>query len=90
MKLLQINYQLDSAVSEFMKISTPVANALANIAGLRWNIWQKNETQDEGGGIHLFEDTEALKSLIDGLVAARLKAHPAVVKVSVKEFDVPE
>ena len=90
MKLLQINYQLDSAVSEFMGKSIPVANIVATVPGLRWKIWLKNETADEGGGIYLFEDTEALKSFIEGPIIARLRSHPAVVNVSVKEFDVPE
>ena len=90
MKLLQINYQLESAVSEFMQESKPVADALADVSGLRWKIWLKNDNQNEGGGIYLFEDTEALKNFIEGPVVAKLKTHPAVTNVSVKEFDVPE
>src|SRR5690349_9671321 len=90
MKLLQINYRLDSAVSEFMRESKPVASALAGVPGLRWKIWLKNDDRGEGGGLYLFENTPALKSFIEGPIVAKLKAHPAVVEVSVKEFDVPE
>ena len=90
MKLLQINYQLDSEVSEFLRKSVPVANALASLPRLRWKIWLKNNTDNEAGGIYLFEDTEAVRSFLEGPIVAKLKAHPAVVNVSVKEFDIAE
>lgn len=90
MKLLQINYQLDSAVSDFMRESKPVADVLANVQGLRWKIWLKNDNENQGGGIYLFEDPEALKSFVQGPIVAKLRSHPAVVDVSLKEFDVPE
>ena len=89
MKLLQINYRLVSAVSEFMRESKPVASALANVSGLRWKIWLENDNENEGGGLYLFDDAAALKSFIEGPIVAKLKAHPALVEVSVKEFDVP-
>jgi hypothetical protein len=90
MKLLQINYQLNSAVSDFMRESKPVADALANVPGLRWKIWLKNDNENQGGGIYLFEDPEALQSFVQGPIVAKLRSHPAVVDVSLKEFDVPE
>ena len=90
MKLLQINYQLDSAVSGFMRESKPVADVLANVPGLRWKIWLKNDNENQGGGIYLFEDPEALKSFVEGPIVAKLRSHPAVVDVSLKEFDVDE
>jgi hypothetical protein len=90
MKLLQINYQLGSAVSDFMRESKPVADVLANVPGLRWKIWLKNDNEELGGGIYLFEDPEALKSFVEGPIVAKLRSHPAVVDVSLKEFDVDE
>jgi hypothetical protein len=90
MKLLQINYQLDSAVSDFLKESKPAADILANLPGLRWKIWLKNDDEDQGGGIYLFEDHAALKSFVDGPIVAKLRSHPSVIDVSIKEFDVHE
>jgi hypothetical protein len=90
MKLLQVNYRLNSPVSEFMRESKPVATAIASVPGLRWKIWLANDAENEGGGLYLFEDAGALKSFVEGPIIAKLKGHPAVVEVTVKEFDVPE
>src|SRR5947209_17207865 len=90
MKLLQVNYQLDSAVSDFMRESKPVADLLANVPGLRWKIWLKNDEENQGGGIYLFEDSEGLKSFAEGPIIAKLRSHPAITDVSLKEFDVPQ
>jgi hypothetical protein len=90
MKLLQINYQLDTAVSDFLRESKPAAIAIANMPGLRWKIWLQNETDNEGGGIYLFDDAESLNNFINGPIVAKLKSHPAVTNVSLKEFDIPE
>lgn len=88
-KILQINYRLNSAVSDFLRESMAVANMLANVPGLRWKIWLKNENEAEGGGLYLFENETALKSFIEGPIIGKLKSHPAVAEVSVKEFDIP-
>ena len=88
MKLLQINYKLESSVSDFMKASEPVAAAIADVPGLRWKIWLRDDTVEEGGGIYLFEDAASRQSYIDGPIIAKLKSHPAVVEVSIKEFDI--
>jgi hypothetical protein len=90
MKLLQINYQLGSAVSDFMRESKPVADVLANVPGLRWKIWLKNDDENQGGGIYLFENPEALKSFTTGPIIAKLRSHPAITDVSLKEFDIPQ
>ena len=89
MKLLQVNYQLDSAVSDFMRESKPVADLLANVPGLRWKIWLAND-ENQGGGIYLFENSEALKSFAEGPIIAKLRSHPAITDVSLKEFDIAQ
>jgi hypothetical protein len=86
-KILQINYKLSSSVSSFMKESNPVADALAELAGLRWKIWLVNEAEQEGGGIYLFDDSAALEAFLRGPIVARLKAHPAMREVQIKQFD---
>jgi len=88
MKLLQINYRLNSAVSDFMRASEPVAAAIANVPGLRWKIWLENGAVNEGGGIYLFEDAASRTNFIDGPIIAKLKSHPAVAEVAIKEFDI--
>ena len=69
--------------------SEPVAKILSNVPGLRWKIWLKNENDNEGGGIYLFEEGQAVRDFVEGPVVAKLRSHPAVADVSVKEFDIP-
>ena len=85
--ILQINYKLSSSVASFMKEANPVADALAAVAGLRWKIWLVNEAEQEGGGIYLFDDTAALAAFLEGPIVARLKAHPAMREVQIKQFN---
>ncbi|HEY8561510.1 MAG TPA: YdhR family protein [Pyrinomonadaceae bacterium] len=89
LKILQINYRLNAAVADFLREAEPVARMLAGVAGLRWKIWLKNETEAEGGGVYLFEDAAALKKFIDGPFIEKLRAHPSVAELTVKQFDVP-
>ena len=89
LKILQINYRLGTPVSAFLNESGPVANVLSTVPGLRWKIWLKNENDNEGGGLYLFEDGEAVRNFVDGPVVAKLRSHPAIADVSVKEFDIP-
>ena len=89
MKILQINYRLDSPVSHFLNESGPVARILSGVPGLRWKIWLKNERENEGGGLYLFENETAMNTFIEGPVVAKLRSHPAVAEVSVKPFDIP-
>jgi hypothetical protein len=87
LKILQINYRLNSAISDFLRESAPIAETLAAVPGLRWKIWLSNEKSREGGGIYLFETEAAMKDFIDGPIVEKLKTNPAVAEVSFKEFD---
>jgi hypothetical protein len=87
LKILQINYRLNSPVVDFLRDSAPVANALANVPGLRWKIWLANENEREGGGIYLFESEAALENFVGGPIIEKLKTHPAIAELSVKIFD---
>ena len=89
LKILQINYRLRSPLADFLRESTPVAALLANVPGLRWKIWLQNESESEGGGLYLFETEAALQGFLEGPIVGKLRAHPAVSEVSVKEFDIP-
>ena len=62
---------------------------MATGPGLRWKIWLKNESENEGGGLYLFENGEALNDFVAGRILEKLKTNPYVTEVSVKEFEVP-
>ena len=86
-RILQINYKLSNSVSSFMKESKPVADELAAMPGLRWKIWLVNEAKQEGGGIYLFDDSAAVQTFLTGPIVAKLKRHPAIREVQIKQFD---
>lgn len=88
-KILQINYRLTSSIDEFLREAEPVANVIAGIEGLRWKIWLRNENQNEGGGLYLFENENALNAFVNSPVITRLKDHPALEELTAKVFDVP-
>lgn len=88
-KLLQINYRLSTSITDFLGEAEPVANIIAKVEGLCWKIWLKNDSWNEGGGLYLFENKSALENFVNGPVLERLKAHPAIVELSSKVFDVP-
>jgi hypothetical protein len=89
-KILQIHYKLRGSVADFMRESGAVASVLAAVTGLRWKVWLMNESEHEGGGIYLFDDNVALQAFVDGPIVARLKDHPALSDLTMKQFDVPE
>ena len=86
-KILQINYRLRSSVKDFLDASAAVAHHLANVPGLVWKIWLKNDSENEGGGVYLFENEAALRNFIEGPIVEKLKNHPAIESLSVKQFD---
>ena len=88
-RILQVNYRLNSPVSGFLEKSGPVAELLATVPGLRWKIWLKNENENEGGGLYLFENGEALNDFVEGPILEKLKTNPSVSEVTVKQFEVP-
>lgn len=89
-KILQINYQIRSSVTDFLNAAEPVANLIASVDGLRWKIWLKNEGGNEGGGLYLFDDESALNNFLSGPIIEKLKSNPEITSVSAKIFDVPQ
>ena len=65
----------------------PVGGAIAQVPGLRWKIWLKNEEANEGGGLYLFDDEAALQAFLGGPIIERFRSPPALNEISVKGFD---
>ena len=87
-KLLQLNFSFDVAPAEYEAAVTPLGEAFAAVAGLRWKIWIVNAETREAGGIYLFENQETLGAFLDGPLAAQVKNHPALHDLEAKVFDV--
>jgi rhodanese-related sulfurtransferase len=88
--ILQVNVKVNIPVAELEPAWLEAAQPIADTPGLRWKVWLKNAAEGEAGGIYLFEDEAAVKAFLDGPIVAGTKSSPAVVDVSVKQFNVME
>jgi hypothetical protein len=89
-KLVQIQFKLLGSGAEYQQAVAPLAQAIADAAGLQWKIWLLNDAEHEAGGIYLFADESSARAYLDGVVLARLTAHPLIGHASVTQFDVIE
>lgn len=89
-RLLQLNFKFSVSAAEYQAAVSALAEAFAAVSGLRWKIWILNETEQEAGGIYLFDDEASVKALLESPLAAQVTNHPALSDFSVKQFDVME
>ncbi len=89
-KILQLNFKLNVTKREYEDAVSPLANDIAAVPGLQWKVWLMNETNREAGGLYLFADDTSLQNFLTGPQAAKLKTHPALSNMSVKQFDIME
>jgi Putative mono-oxygenase ydhR len=85
--LLQLNFKLSIPVEQYEHATEHAAQAIANVAGLRWKIWIVNAAEHEAGGLYCFESREAADAYLNGPIVANLKGAPFASEVSVKRFD---
>jgi hypothetical protein len=88
--ILQINIKICVPVAELESAWLQAAQPIADSPGLIWKIWLKNEADSEVGGIYLFEDVASVQAFLDSPLVAGTKSSPAVVDISVKQFNVME
>jgi len=88
MPILQINFKFDVPLEEYQHICQSVAQAIADLPGLRWKIWILNEREKEAGGIYLFASEQAIHDYLSGPIVAQVKSHPGFRELSAKQFDV--
>jgi hypothetical protein len=87
-KLLQVNFKFNVPRSDYEKAAVELAGPFSEVEGLRWKVWLMNEAGSEAGGIYLFDSESALKSYLEGPLAAKVSSHPAFSDMTVKQFDV--
>jgi rhodanese-related sulfurtransferase len=87
-KILQINFTFsDVSRTELEQAWLPAAQPIADAPGLRWKIWLMNETEQECGGIYLFDDEASVKAFLAGPTVAAAKEATFLSNASVKIFD---
>jgi Putative mono-oxygenase ydhR len=90
MPILQINFKLNVPAAEYSEICQSVAQAIADVPGLRWKVWLLNEQEREAGGIYVFDTELALNDYLAGPIVGQIKSHPGLQDLSAKKFDVME
>ncbi len=86
MKLVQINFKLSATVPK--ELQTSNAQKIANLNGLVWKIYIKNDTEHSSGGIYLFKDDASAQAYLNGPIIASLKSMPVVSDFEAKIFDI--
>jgi len=89
-RILQINFKFNVPRAEYEDAVSPLASEVANVPGLRWKVWLMNETENEAGGIYLFDNETSATAYLEGQIVAQVVEHPALSDFSVKQFDVIE
>jgi hypothetical protein len=89
-RILQINFRFDVPAAELSQAFAPLAQPIADTAGLRWKIWLMNEEEHESGGIYLFDDEASAQAYLAGPIVAGLGQHPALSQITAKTFGVAE
>ena len=89
-KLVQINIRLRCSGAEYEKAVAPLAQAIADAAGLQWKLWLLNDAEHAASGIYLFADESSARAYLSGAVLARSIGHPLIGDVSIKQFDLLE
>ena len=86
--ILQISFKLNMSGKDYAQAITPLAQAVADVAGLQWKIWLLNESTREAGGIYLFEDQHAANAFLSGPLIAQLTNAPSIADVCAAQFNV--
>ena len=86
--VLQVNFKLNVSPAEYEKTVTPMADAFAEVEGLRWKMWLLNQEDREAGGVYLFEDEPSCAAFLAGPLVAAVKSAPFLRELSIKRFDV--
>lgn len=87
-KLVQIHFGLTVSGDEYTQTVAPLAQAIADLAGLQWKIWLLNDVTDAAGGIYLFADESSARSFLSSSLLVQLRAAPFLQDVRVQQFDV--
>jgi hypothetical protein len=86
--VLQVNFKLNVSPAEYEKTVAPMAEAFAEVEGLRWKVWLLNQEEREAGGVYLFEDESSCAAFLAGPLTAAVKSAPFVRELSVKRFEI--
>lgn len=86
--VIHVNFKLDMSGKEYEQGIASLAHPVADVPGLQWKIWLRNESSHEFGGICLFEDEDSANAFLHGPLFARIKTTPGIADLHVAQFAV--
>jgi hypothetical protein len=87
-RIVQINLKSNVPSQDVQKAWLPAAPHLSETPGLRWKIWLINSTEDEVGGVYLFDDEASVQAFLNGPIVVNMKSDSTFSVVSIKTFDI--
>ena len=87
-KIVQVGFKLNVPASEYRRIAESLAQAFAQVPGLRWKIWFLNEEVAVAGGVYLFEDEVARDTFLASDLAEQIATASFHNGLEIKLFDV--
>lgn len=86
--IVQINFSLNVSGAEYEQAVAPLAQPMADLAGLQWKIWLLNDEAHTAGGIYLFADADSARAFLDGPMIAQVKVAPILGNFSARLYGV--
>ena len=86
--IVQISFKLNLSGKEYEQAIAPLAQAVADVTGLRWKIWLLNESAHEAGGVALFDDEDSANAFLSGPLVAHVTSAPSIADLRAAQFQV--
>jgi hypothetical protein len=88
MAILQVNFRWELPVHEQEALDTAEgAEKLAELPGLQWKVWLRDEETQRAGGIYHFTDRESARAWGDGPLREAIAGLPGTSELEVRYFD---
>lgn len=86
--IVQINFKINVSGAEYTQAVAPLAETIADTAGLQWKIWLLNEAEGSAGGVYLFADEDSAQTYLDSPLIAQVKSAPILSDFRVSQSGV--
>lgn len=87
-KIVQVGFKLTVPTAEYRQIAASLAQAFAEVPGLRWKMWFLNDQVGTAGAVYLFVDEIARDAFLAGDLVTRLRGASFHRGLEIKLFDV--
>jgi heme-degrading monooxygenase HmoA len=89
MHILIINFNLHELSRDIYEgVCNELASVFAAVPGLLTKAWLANEETNTYGGVYTWESRQAMLDFKDSEVFAQVGANPALVNITVTDFEV--